>query len=212
MTDNKPTDFQTQIKRLGPWYQSIEMNGIKTRKKEISGKRLWNDINNLLPENLKNLRILDLGCNAGYHSCQAAIKGAEVVGIDIPTKHGRWQPQAKFVKNYFEKMHGNLNITYIWKDIADVNFNELGRFDYVFALAILYHIGKNKFGKYTPEIFQFQKEVVNRIDSDKFIVRTRDYKNNNIKFYNDFFKDLNFKCKYSDLKANRGLALYEKNS
>lgn len=198
-----------KIAAMGPWYQRIDIDGVITTDKRVSTIALWNSVRKMLPENLKGMRILDLGCNAGHYSVQASLLGAdEVIGIDLSKV---WYPQALFVKEHFESKHGPLNITYINKDISDVDLEELGHFDYVFALAVLYHIGKHKYGKYTPKALEEQRKVIKILSciSDNVIVRSRNGKYNSPEYYTKIFDEFGFEQKILEPgKRGRRLMLY----
>jgi len=85
-----------------------------------------------------------------------------------------------------------LNVTYVQKNISDINFKELGKFDYVLALAIIYHIGKGQYGKCTDKALDEQLRVLKMIDTKNFIVGTRNGPKNNINHYNGVFNKLGF--------------------
>jgi len=212
----KKQDLQKKIKQLGPWYQRISLDGIWTgRKRDV--KETWNKIESFFPIDYKTSRILDLGCNAGFYSIMAAKKGASVVGIEAELKFFN---QAIFVKDYYEKLwKTKLDITYIHKDISDVDFISLGKFDCIFALAVLYHVGNSKFGRGTPESFEEQNRVISSLTkiSDKFIVRARQRKRTNheyynSKYYNKVFKQLGFGATKTihENNGDRSLILYER--
>lgn len=199
-------ELQKKIKELGPWYQRFEMDGIWTTNRKSSGSGLWNQIKSALPEDLSNQRILDLGCNAGYHTCCLAIEAAKVVGINIDNRN---RQQAEFVREYFENKYGLLDIDFIWKDILEVDFDELGYFDYVIASAILYHVGK-QYGKYTPKCLEAQKDLIRRVHSNKWIVRARRGQYKNAAHYNKVFGGQGFKSKIITVGKTRSLILYER--
>lgn len=211
----KKQDIQKKIKQLGPWYQRISLDGIITgRKRDV--KKTWKLIEDSFPLDYKSSRILDLGCNAGFYSIMAAKKGASVVGIEADQKSFK---QALFLKDYFEDLwNTKLDIKYINKDISDIDFIKLGKFDYIFALAILYHIGNSKFGKGTLKSFKEQDRVISLLTkiTDKFIVRARQRKRKNSEYYNAVYYNKVFK-KFGFIpektiheeKGDRSLILYK---
>ena len=204
-------DMKGRIKKAGTkWYQTIEMDGVMTRKPGGSDVEVWNAVREtIFPPRLDGMKVLDLGCNAGHFSCLAAVLGAKVVGIDLPMD--KLKRQTKLVKEHFEEKHGSkLDIKYIWSDIINVDFDALGYFDYVLAFAILYHIGR-QFGNYTPKCLETQKQTIAKIQTDKFIVRTRQGKFNSVKYYDDLFKELGFtRTKAARDIERRDLVLYER--
>ena len=94
-----------QIKELSPWYQQINLNGNMTLNKgdkylhAKAGEYTWNTIKQFLPDSLSKMRILDLGCNAGFYSISYSLLGAkEVIAIEINTGFFK---QALFIKDFF---------------------------------------------------------------------------------------------------------------
>jgi SAM-dependent methyltransferase len=207
-----------KIKELIPWYQAIDFDGVLTQtyskpnESAKSGEVLWNKIKTFLPETLEGKRVLDLGCNAGYYCIKSLLLNCkEVIGIE---RDLHYYNQALFVKEFYEeKLNKKLdNIKYIRNDISDINFNELGKFDYVFAISILYHIGKHKFGKYTPEAMNEQRKIIGILTkiSPKIIVRCRNKEVNGVKHYDKIFKEFGYEnLKYLP-EGKRGLILYGK--
>lgn len=208
--------IQTEIDRLGPWYQKIILNKVATSKKRDVEKS-WKFINQNFSIEYKDSRILDLGANAGYYSIMMAKEGASVVSIEASERSFH---QFNFLRKYFEnKWNTKLDIEYIHKDISDINFEELGKFDYIFALAILYHIGNFKYGKGSKESFSEQKRVISQLTtlSDVFLVRARERKRTgkefyNPDYYNKVFGEFNFipvKTIYEN-KQRRSMVLYRR--
>jgi len=98
----------------------------------------------------------------------------------------------------------------MWMDIEEVNFEELGRFDYVFALAVLYYIGIKKHPVGSQEALDYRRQIVSRIQTDKFIVRTRVNENTNVAFFDKFFKSIGFIRTKGKQEGRRGLVCYER--
>ena len=205
-----------KIKDLVPWYQCIDLNGIMTLKRgdnyfnANAGEKTWNTIKTFLPSSLDNNRILDLGCNAGFYSIKSSLLGAkEVVGIELSPI---FFEQALFIKEFFEEVSSRkLNVKYIKSDIGNLDLDNIGNFDYIFAIAILYHIGKHKYGKYTENALKEQKDVIRKLalHTKKFIVRCRNSQFNNREYYKQLFKEVNFtETKYIP-EGKRGMILYE---
>ena len=86
-----------------------------------------------------------------------------------------------------------LNINYINMDISDVE--SLGKFDYVFAIAILYHIGTHKYGKFTKKAYKEQKIMIDKLSnvSNDFIVRTMKMNYRTTEYFNTMFEKNGFK-------------------
>ena len=213
-------NLKQQIKELYPWYQRINLDGVMTLNKggkygkyynAKAGEYTWNTITKFLPSSLKGMRILDLGCNAGFYSIQSSLLGAkEVIGIDMSPIFSK---QALFIRDFFEKSYNKkMNITYIKSDIADSDLDNMGDFDYVFAIAVLYHIGKQKYGKCTEGSLDEQKTVIRKLSNHakKVIVRCRNGKFNNREHYSKIFKEVGFVESKFIPEGKRGMILYEK--
>ncbi len=193
-----------RVDELRPWYQSIELDGVITRKHGPSSIELWKNIKATLPENLDGMRVLDLGCSAGHYSMQAALLGAkEVIGVELSELA---YTQCLFLKEYFEGKYGPLNVKYMNESVSDIDLKELGRFDYIFALAILYHLDSYKNLKNVKKTFPNRHRVIKILTemSDNIIVRNR---NDN---YDKIFAELGFKSKMLKREGERSLVLYRK--
>jgi len=209
------TSLQKKLKELGNWYQKINLDGIVTTSKGPysnveKSSVVWNKINSLISNDYKSLRVLDLGCNAGYYSIMSAKEGASVIGVESSTKYFT---QALFLKEYYEKLlNTKLDITYIQKDISDIDFSKMKKFDYIFALSIFYHIGKHKYGKGTPEKNAEQIRMISYFANitNNFIVRARKGKNRDLTFYNSILNPLGFKTMKVIPEGKRTMILYSK--
>jgi SAM-dependent methyltransferase len=115
------------------------------------GLTKWNYIVKKHVPDLQGKRVLDLGCSSGLFSIEMARMGArEVIGVDrntsIQHRSTNTPPpqdvvaQAEFVRKAFELLEGtSLPITYIAHDIGQLETLQLGHFDVVLALNIVYH-------------------------------------------------------------------------
>ena len=148
------------------WYQPVDFgNGVAahvTRPPDWKprpdllyandgGIAKWNYIVKKHIPDVKGKRVLDLGCSSGVYCIELARMGArEVVGIDrnekIRHRSTTTPPpqdviaQAKFVKQAFEMLDGvKYPITYIAHDIGLLQELDLGRFDLILALCMVYH-------------------------------------------------------------------------
>lgn len=120
------------------WYQDIDLgNGLSTKSRRVWGedldhpKRRWKNIEPAVPLDMSGMSVLDIGCNAGFVSFQAADRGAtDVVGIDL--KQG-YIDQANFCAD----VRGQ-SVDFRLGSVYDVgNFGRT--FDFVFFVGLLYH-------------------------------------------------------------------------
>lgn len=134
--------LQSQVKELGKWYYYIDFGyGVTVRKDlrrdKTNGFSNWNNyLVHCMPE-IKDKRILDLGCNAGIYDLELAKLGAkEVIGIDKDVR------QAEFVKEHFSKKNGLhfKNVKYTGADIGSFDLTGLGKFDMVCLFCVVYHL------------------------------------------------------------------------
>lgn len=148
------------------WYQPVDFgNGIVahvTRPPDWKpqpellyatdgGIAKWNYIVKKHVPDLRGKRVLDLGCSSGVFCIELARMGAkEVVGIDrnaiISHRSTNTPPQqdviaqAKFVKKAFELLDGvKYPIIYIAHDIGRLKELDLGHFDVIISLCVIYH-------------------------------------------------------------------------
>ena len=126
-----------QIAGLGPWFHNLHLpGGRQTAPDHPLGDFpafKWAELGRALPEDLSGWRVLDVGCNAGFYSFEAARRGAEVVGIDVDP---HYLEQARWASGRY--------------DLAgSVEFRRMGvyelagsdeTFDLVLFLGVLYHL------------------------------------------------------------------------
>jgi tRNA (mo5U34)-methyltransferase len=83
-----------------------------------------------LPEDMRGLRVLDIGCWDGFYAFEAERRGADVVAIDC------WRPETFFAA----KRALNSPIEFHELSIYEVSQARLGTFDIVLFLGVLYHL------------------------------------------------------------------------
>jgi tRNA (mo5U34)-methyltransferase len=123
-------DFSRELARLG-WYHSMQFPDgevitgftplpvLRDRYAELD-----------LPADLHGKRTLDIGAWDGWFSFEMERHGADVTAVDVAEipnfiyAHGRFKSKVK----------------YIIADIVDLDPQELGQFDYVLFLGVLYHV------------------------------------------------------------------------
>jgi SAM-dependent methyltransferase len=148
------------------WYQPVDFgNGVVAH---VTVPPYWDAMPDLMNDNDRGLskwnyivkkhipdvvgkRILDLGCSNGLFSIELARMGArEIIGIDrnVEIHHRSTDTpppqdviaQAMFVKKAFELLDEvEYPITYIAHDIGNLQNLELGQFDLILALCVVYH-------------------------------------------------------------------------
>ncbi|HXJ62746.1 MAG TPA: methyltransferase domain-containing protein [Actinomycetota bacterium] len=83
-----------------------------------------------IPDDLRGKRVLDIGAWDGWYSFELERRGAEVVAIDV------WDNPR------FHEMRARLgsHVDYRMLDVYDLDPAEIGRFDVVLFLGVLYHL------------------------------------------------------------------------
>ena len=113
------------------WSHSIDLgNGIVTEGHK-SVALLEDEFNRLqlTDKTLEGKRVLDIGCNDGFMSLKCERLGALVVGID-----GIYRDGLKYVREHLKPKFQFYAI-----DLMSPSFYELGRFDVILYLGVLYH-------------------------------------------------------------------------
>ncbi|HVI27460.1 TIGR04290 family methyltransferase [Hansschlegelia sp.] len=129
-------DIRRRIEELGPWFHNLDLRGVQTAPGHFLGNHptdKWNRFAHALPDDLNGASVLDIGCNAGFHSFEMKRRGAgRVVGIDYDE---RYLAQARFAAETL----GFDDVSFRQLSVYDVA--ELGeKFDVVVFMGVLYHL------------------------------------------------------------------------
>jgi tRNA (mo5U34)-methyltransferase len=129
-------ELRSELERLAPFHHEIDLPfGLRTQgDRDLDHIRLRNLRERLWPRlSLDGQRVLDVACNCGGFSFEAAKSGASyVLGIDIVD---HYLEQADFLK----RVLGHDQIEFRKLAVEDVD-QSLGRFDVTFCFGILYHL------------------------------------------------------------------------
>lgn len=140
-------EMEAGLAGLAPFHHAIELPfGLSTyepatARHDRERTRLRSLVDHLWPRmleahggSLAGLRVLDIACNCGGFSIEAARAGAaEVVGIDVDPHYIR---QAEFIRDAL----GFDNVSYRVARLEDLDVTQIGFFDVVFFFGILYHL------------------------------------------------------------------------
>jgi len=135
--------LEKEVRRLGerqPWWHDIELPyGVHTCERPAGELRpnhnvvKWNKIRQFVE--LKNKKVIDLGCNEGFFCIQAHREGAaKVLGVDV---NGHRIEKARFVLEALGLPEIQLLQESIFK-LDESRFNE--RFDVCFSLGLLHRV------------------------------------------------------------------------
>jgi tRNA (mo5U34)-methyltransferase len=133
---NKDSVIQ-QIETLGPWFHNLHLpDGHQTAPEHFLGdfpQFKWLEIAPFIADDLRGLKALDIGCNAGYYTLELAKRGAEVTAIDIDEhylKQARWAAEVLELKDKIEFRRATVY------DLA----RETQRYDLIWFMGVLYHL------------------------------------------------------------------------
>lgn len=127
--------IRERIEGLGPWFQNLDLRGIKTAPGHFLGDYpsvKWKRFEHAVPQDLSGLSVLEIGCNAGFYSMEMKKRGAKsVLGIDTDEAYLN---QARFASSVL-----GFDIEFERMSVYDVA--RLGRkFDIVMFMGVLYHL------------------------------------------------------------------------
>jgi tRNA (mo5U34)-methyltransferase len=122
---------------LGPWFHNLHLpDGRQTAPDHPLGDFpavKWEQIARHIPTDLSNVRVLDIGCNAGFYSFQLALRGATVLAVDLDEHYLR---QARWAA---EQLDPQGRVTFQQRSVYElVDLAET--FDLVLFLGVLYHL------------------------------------------------------------------------
>ena len=165
-------EVESEIKRLGPFHHMVDLPyelstydpKLSLRQRETT--RLESLTRHAFPEllkicggSLKGKRVIDVACNCGGFSVEAAKNGAEyVLGFDVAD---RYLDQANFVKRAL----GMNQIEFKKMAIEDCDEQQIGMYDIAFCFGILYHLenpvfAMKKLASVTREIMVVDATVI----------------------------------------------------
>ncbi|MDE0002015.1 MAG: DUF1698 domain-containing protein [Rhodospirillaceae bacterium] len=132
-----------KVKELGPWFHSVDL-GANVRTREIAPlpgpqpvdhpRKRWVDLVDAIPSDLSGQRVLDIGCADGFYSIEFAKRNAlEVVAVDPWRKH---IDRIEWLREHLDLP----NITPVVGSLEQIRVDDIGEFDVVFMLGLLYHL------------------------------------------------------------------------
>lgn len=129
---NSDKDIKLEIKKYTFYHKIKIKDGIYTRESEndhFSHRQLFKYIDQI---DLKDKRVLDVGCRDGIFSFYAEAKGAkEIVAIDNNISKGA----VNFLIPYF-----NSKVKMYERNLYDLTEKDFGKFDVIFFFGVLYHL------------------------------------------------------------------------
>src|SRR5215216_3136697 len=139
-------EIRQKIANFPRWHYQFDLRGNLTPihkegrvNRHAQRKKLFFDpVVRLFGGTLKDKRVLDLACNAGYWSLASIEAGADyVLGIEGRQMH---VDQANLVFDVKEVQRDRYG--FVVGDIFETDFRQYGTFDVVLCLGLMYHISK----------------------------------------------------------------------
>jgi methyltransferase (TIGR04290 family) len=127
--------IEQRVQQLGDWFQNIDLLGVPTAPAHFLGDypaTKWKRFAHVLPQDMHGMSVLDIGCNAGFHSFEVKRRGADrVVGIDFDDYY---LDQARFAAEV-------LGHEVEFRKLSVYDVGALGeRFDLVLFMGLVYHL------------------------------------------------------------------------
>jgi tRNA (mo5U34)-methyltransferase len=139
MADNERVT--AKVVELGPWFHQIDLGqGLRTRDiAPFPGPQplnhpldRWLILEKAIPQDLRGMRILDIGCAEGFFALELARRGADVVAVDAA-------PKMMARLNWLIEHFGVNNIRTRTATIESMAGSK-EHYDAVFMIALLYHL------------------------------------------------------------------------
>jgi SAM-dependent methyltransferase len=141
------SEIEQGIEELGPFHHGVELpydlhtqpEGLSRGEGELHRVQdiqlgAWRAILELFGGSLAGKRVLDVGCNCGGFSVQAARDGAEhVLGVDVVD---RYIDQANFIKRALELDQ----LEFRRLSIEELDPDDVGSFDVTLNFGLLFHL------------------------------------------------------------------------
>ena len=124
-----------RVRELGTWFHNLDLGGVQTAPDHFLGDYpavKWRRFAHALPQDLRGLTVLDIGCNAGFYAIEMKRRGADrVVGVDHDPDY---LEQARFAA-------GVSGVEIEFRELSAYDVAALSeRFDIVLFLGVLYHL------------------------------------------------------------------------
>jgi SAM-dependent methyltransferase len=126
--------------------QTNNINGLKVR-------RVMQLIRDFSKKPLDQIRVLDLACGEGVYAIEAALRGAQVMGVDARTE--RMNEGAKVAERL-----GLKNLKFEQCDVRKVAIGSHGSVDVVLFLGILYHLDQRDVFPVLKNIFEMCEQFL----------------------------------------------------
>ena len=124
-----------KMSELGPFYHKIKVHGVWTTEMHDHPLPIWKVIYPRLPDDISDLKCLDIGCNSGFYSMILAHNGADVLGIDINQTGLDVVAQAEWIESILET-----GATFKKMDITKLPKTHNKTYDLALMLGVYHHL------------------------------------------------------------------------
>lgn len=127
MTDD---EVRARIAAVPHWYHPIEIRPAIITPGANEARLVLETLD--LPADCRGLRALDLGTRDGFFAFELERRGADVTAVD-------YMPKTESGFAVASELLGS-RVTYLQRNLYELTANELGTFDIVLFLGLLYHL------------------------------------------------------------------------
>lgn len=131
------SDIAQQVQQLRPWFHNLHLpDGTQTCPDHTLGDFphfKWQQLAPHIPSDLRGVRALDIGCNAGFYTLELARRGADVVALDSDE---HYLAQAKWAAELYGLSH---RVRFTKKSVYELARCQ-ERWDLVLFLGVFYHL------------------------------------------------------------------------
>jgi SAM-dependent methyltransferase len=140
---SRPTSasLRERVARFDYWHYAFDLGEVVINPEGVAAQQamresLWPAVLEVCGGSLRGLRVLDVGCNAGFWSLEAHRSGAEyVLGVDARPIHVE---QAELVRDALGVDPARL--AYRCMNIYDLAPSTIGQFDLCLLLRVVHHL------------------------------------------------------------------------
>ena len=123
-------EAQALVDSVPHWYHQFEIFPGITTPGDYDPSTTWDML--CLPDDLTGVRAIDIGASDGFYSLNLKRRGADVLSVDYRPKNGHGFA-------VMERLSG-FDFDYRQANVFDLSPRDLGTFDVVLFLGVLYHL------------------------------------------------------------------------
>jgi len=153
-------EIRARVADLGQWFHDLDLDGVRTAPDHFLRDYpavKWRRFAHALPADLAGRTVLDIGCNAGFYSFAARLRGARsVLGLDYQPHYVN---QALLLRDIL-----GLDIEFRQSDGHELT-EQAGVYDVVLNTGVIYHLQNpmdflTKMARITREVMYLESEML----------------------------------------------------